>query len=106
MTKVRKYMFYSMLIFYSVITVVPFIWSFSTSIKPSDEVYQSNLIPENPTVKAYATVFGKIQPNFQTLFANSLFIACVVVVLHLIFAALAGYAPELLLEQSPVTVIL
>jgi multiple sugar transport system permease protein len=92
MSKVRKYMFYSMLIFYSIITVVPFIWSVSTSIKPSDEVYQSNLIPDNPTAKAYATVFGKIQPNFQTLFANSLFIACVVVVLHLIFAALAGYA--------------
>ena len=74
------------------LTIVPFLWSLSTSFKPSEEVYQSNLIPEAATMKAYATVFGKIQPNFQTLFANSLFIACVVVVLHLVFAALAGYA--------------
>jgi len=92
MSKVRKYSFYSMLVFYSVITIVPFLWSLSTSFKPSEEVYQSNLVPDAPTMRAYATVFGKIQPNFQTLFANSLFIACVVVILHLIFAALAGYA--------------
>jgi multiple sugar transport system permease protein len=80
------------LIFYSVLTIVPFLWSVGTSFKPSEEVYQSNLIPKAPTVEAYATVFGKIQPNFQTLFANSLFIACVVVILHLVFASLAGYA--------------
>ena len=92
MTKVRKFSFYAMLIFYSIITIVPFMWSLSTSFKPSEEVYQSNLVPDAPTMKAYVTVFGKIQPNFQTLFANSLFIACVVVILHLIFAALAGYA--------------
>ena len=92
MSRVRKLSFYGLLIFYSVLTIVPFLWSLSTSFKPSEEVYQSNLIPEAATMKAYATVFGKIQPNFQTLFANSLFIACVVVVLHLIFAALAGYA--------------
>lgn len=92
MSKVRKYSFYSVLIFYSILTVVPFIWSLSTSFKPSEEVYQNNLIPDAPTMKGYATVFGKIQPNFQTLFANSLFIACVVVILHLVFAALAGYA--------------
>jgi multiple sugar transport system permease protein len=91
-SKIRKYSFYSMLIFYSVLTIVPFLWSVSTSFKPSDEVYLSNLIPDQPSIEAYSTVFGKIQPNFQTLFANSLFIACVVVILHLIFASLAGYA--------------
>jgi multiple sugar transport system permease protein len=87
MSKMRKLCFYALLIFYSVLTIVPFVWSLSTSFKPSEEVYQNNLIPDAPSIDAYATVFGKIQPNFQTLFANSLFIACVVVILHLIFAA-------------------
>jgi multiple sugar transport system permease protein len=94
MSRVRKFSFYGLLIFYSVLTIVPFLWSLSTSFKPSEEVYQSNLIPEAATMKAYATVFGKIQPNFQTLFANSLFIACVVVfvevfVVSVIFSIIA-----------------
>ena len=46
-----------MLIFYSVLTIVPFLWSVSTSFKPSEEVYLSNLIPDQPSIEAYSTVF-------------------------------------------------
>ena len=92
MYKLKRYFFYGTLIAYSIFTIVPFLWSLSTSIKPQTEVYNSNLIPHHPTTHAYTTVFGKIQPNFPSLFANSLFIASVVVVLHLVFASLAGYA--------------
>ncbi len=87
----RKF-FYFVLIAYSAFTVVPFLWSLSTSAKPQDEVFQSNILPHHATVKAYVTVFKHIQPSFPSLFANSLFIASVVVVLHLVFASLAGYA--------------
>jgi len=92
MTNVKRKIFYLILIAYSAITVVPFLWSLSTSAKPQEEVFQSNILPDHFTMKAYATVFTKIQPSFPSLFANSLFIACVVVVLHLVFASLAGYA--------------
>lgn len=92
MDKVKRKFFYFVLIAYSALTLIPFLWSLSTSLKPQVEVFQSNILPQHATVKAYGTVFTKIQPSFPSLFANSLFIASVVVILHLIFASLAGYA--------------
>ena len=92
MDNLKRKFFYLILITYSALTLIPFLWSISTSLKPQVEVFQSNILPQDGTLKAYGTVFTKIQPSFPSLFANSLFIACVVVVLHLIFASLAGYA--------------
>lgn len=92
MGNIKRKFFYLTLITYSAITIVPFLWSLSTSLKPQVEVFQSNILPQNATAKAYSTVFTKIQPSFPSLFANSLFIAVVVVIMHLIFASLAGYA--------------
>ena len=92
MDNLKRKIFYLILITYSALTLIPFLWSISTSLKPQVEVFQSNILPQDGTLKAYGTVFTKIQPSFPSLFANSLFIACVVVILHLIFASLAGYA--------------
>ena len=92
MDNLKRKFLYFILIAYSAITLIPFLWSISTSLKPQVEVFQSNILPQNGSMKAYGTVFTKIQPSFPSLFANSLFIACVVVVLHLIFASIAGYA--------------
>lgn len=92
MDNIKRKVFYFILIAYSAFTLIPFLWSLSTSLKPQVEVFQSNILPQHATVKAYGTVLTKIQPSFPSLFANSLFIASVVVLLHLIFASLAGYA--------------
>ena len=92
MGSIKRKFFYLTLITYSAITIIPFLWSLSTSLKPQVEVFQANILPENITANAYSTVFTKIQPSFPSLFANSLFIAVVVVILHLVFASLAGYA--------------
>ena len=92
MDNLKRKFFYLILITYSALTLIPFLWSISTSLKPQVEVFQSNILPQDGTLKAYGKVFTKIQPSFPSLFANSLFIACVVVILHLIFASLAGYA--------------
>ncbi len=92
MDNIKRKFFYFILIAYSALTFIPFLWSLSTSLKPQVEVFQSNILPKTATIKAYGTVFTKIQPSFPSLFANSLFIASVVVILHLIFASLAGYA--------------
>jgi ABC-type glycerol-3-phosphate transport system permease component len=88
----KSYFFYLALLAYSAFTFVPMVWSFSTSLKPQDEVFLQNVIPRHGTLRAYHTVFGKIQPNFTSLFLNSLFIACVIVILHLALATPAGYA--------------
>lgn len=92
MGSIKRKFFYLTLITYSAITIIPFLWSLSTSLKPQVEVFQANILPENITANAYSTVFTKIQPSFPSLFANSLFIAVVVVIMHLVFASLAGYA--------------
>jgi multiple sugar transport system permease protein len=77
---------------YSLFSFIPFLWSISTSLKKQSEVFNDSLIPEALNVGAYITVFTKIQPNFFTLFLNSLFIATVVVILQTSLAAIAGYA--------------
>ena len=65
-------------------------------------MFQSNILPRHTTAKAYVTVFKHIQPSFPSLFANSLFIATVVVICHLVFASLAGYAfARLKFESDP-----
>ena len=92
MGSIKRKFFYLTLITYSAITIIPFLWSLSTSLKPQVEVFQANILPENITANAYSTVFTKIQPSFPSLFVNSLFIAVVVVIMHLVFASLAGYA--------------
>lgn len=86
-----RLLFWSMLL-YSLLTFIPFLWSLSTSFKKQSEVFQNNIIPHEPTLSGYSTVFTKIQPNFFSLFANSLFIAIVVVILHVVLASMAGYA--------------
>lgn len=86
-----RLLFWSMLL-YSLFTFIPFLWSLSTSFKKQSEVFQNNVIPQHPTLSGYTTVFNKIQPNFFSLFANSLFIAVVVVILHVVLASMAGYA--------------
>ena len=63
-TNLRRNLFYFILIAYSALTVVPFLWSLSTSAKPQEEVFQSNILPHHVTVKAYVTVFKHIQPSF------------------------------------------
>lgn len=77
---------------YSLFSFIPFLWSISTSLKKQSEVFNDSLIPEALNTTAYATVFTKIQPNFFTLFLNSLFVALVVVVLQTSLAAISGYA--------------
>ncbi len=88
----KSHFFYLALLAYSALTFVPMIWSLSTSLKPQEEVFLKNIIPKHGTLRAYHTVFSKIQPNFTSLFLNSLFIACVVVILHIVLATPAGYA--------------
>lgn len=77
---------------YSLLTVFPFIWTVSTSFKPLKEVFRSNLIPDEISLRAYSTVISDVQPSFLTLFSNSMLVSSVAVVSHVMLACLAGYA--------------
>lgn len=92
MTKRRKYFLLAVMVSYSLLTVFPFIWTISTSFKPLNEVFRSNLIPDEISLRAYSTVISDVQPSFLTLFSNSMLVSSVAVVSHVILACLAGYA--------------
>lgn len=90
--KLRVRLLFLAMLAYSLFSFIPFLWSMSTSVKPQSEVFEDSLIPKDLNFEAYVTVFTKIQPNFFTLFANSLFVATVVVIIQTSLAAIAGYA--------------
>lgn len=92
MTKRRKYFLLAVMVSYSLLTIFPFIWTVSTSFKPLKEVFRSNLIPDEISLRAYSTVISDVQPSFLTLFSNSMLVSSVAVVSHVMLACLAGYA--------------
>lgn len=76
----------------SVTTVMPLVWTLSTSLKPEGEILSSylQLAPENPTLANYVTLFT--DGPFGQYLANSAIIALGGVATNLFFGALAGYA--------------
>lgn len=82
---------YALLLLVVAVSVGPFLWQFSTSIKSVNEnVYGFNLLPEEPTFDAYDRV-AQIIPIYQYAW-HSLLVAVAVVVGNLLFATMAGYA--------------
>ena len=71
--------------------VLPFLWTLSTSLTPSDEVLQlpPRLIPANPTVDAYREL-TEVTP-FGRMTLNSIIVTVVITVAQVVTAALAGY---------------
>ena len=80
------------LIAISLLSIFPFIWLMSTSLKGIDEnifAYPPNLIPQDFTLKNYAEVWDKV--NFIGYFINSMVVAGLTVLLNLVLSSLAGY---------------
>jgi len=82
--------FYTLLIAFGILMVLPFVWSVSTSLKPNSEIFFSNIIPQQPTLQHYAEVFTTVP--FGRYFLNSLLLAIAGVATNLFFGSLAGYA--------------
>jgi len=84
---------YVLLILVLFLTVGPFVWQLSTSLKgPGDDVYSATpqLIPQDPTFANFVEAATKI-PIMQFAL-NSLLVAVLVVGGNVIGATLAGYA--------------
>ena len=72
------------------LTVAPLFYMLSMSLKTSDEVFRTNLIPTHPTLANFNYVFTQV--DFVRYLWNTFFVAGVVTVIALIFHSLAGYA--------------
>lgn len=81
----------AVLIFGSVIMVLPFIWMLSTSLKPPPEVisWPPRFIPLHPTLENYVTVFQTAP--FHIFFLNSFLMASVSTISILLTSTLAGF---------------
>lgn len=83
---------HSILIFVSLLSIFPFIWLISTSLKGSAEnifAYPPQIIPQDFTFQNYTGVWHKV--NFIAYFINSMIVAGLTVGLNLILSAMAGY---------------
>ena len=90
--KIGKFLLFGALLTYSFVSFIPFFWSISTSFKTESEVFLNHILPQRLNFTAYVHIATKITPTLYRLFFNSLFIAIVVVILHLILGSTAGYA--------------
>ncbi len=80
------------LIAVSILSIFPFIWLVSTSLKGINEnifAYPPVLIPTDFTLSNYTGVWGKV--DFMRYFYNSTAVAGLTVIFNLIFSSLAGY---------------
>ncbi|GAA1391374.1 carbohydrate ABC transporter permease [Luteococcus peritonei] len=84
---------YLLLVLLVVLSVGPFLWQLSTSLKSQDEdiyAFPPKLVPEHPTLHNYTDV-ARLVPVLDYAW-HSLLIASATVVSQVVFATLAGYA--------------
>ena len=90
----RRSIFYLVLILYSILTAIPFLWALSTSFKT--EIESSRRIPTalplHPTLAAWTGPNGVFTADFPRYFLNSVIVAVLVTIGNLFFDSLAGYA--------------
>lgn len=83
---------HSVLIFISLLSIFPFIWLISTSLKGANEnifAYPPTIVPTDFTWSNYVGVWHKV--NFMAYFWNSMIVAGATVLLNLILSSLAAY---------------
>lgn len=92
MKKFKNIWIHAILIFVSLLSIFPFIWLISTSLKGSGEnifAYPPSIIPTDFTWENYSGVWQKV--DFVRYFINSMIVAGGTVFLNLILSAMAGY---------------
>ncbi len=89
---IQKFVIYLILIAGAVIVLFPFLWTFSTSLKTPDQVYQipPQMIPDPADPLNYARVL--VDRPFARWMLNSLFVVVVSTVGTLLSCSLAAFA--------------
>lgn len=78
--------------FFSILMVLPWLWTWSISFKRPEDVFspQTGLVPSPASMRAYERIFT--ETDFGTYFANSVIVALSVVILNVILDSCAAYA--------------
>jgi multiple sugar transport system permease protein len=89
--RIRVVVVYTLLVGVALLFFTPFVWSVSTSLKTLPEsVAGFNLIPDNPSLRAYREVLTEF--NFARFAANSAFLAVTLTITNVLLASIGGYA--------------
>jgi len=89
---VQIFAWYVLLSLIALVTIVPFVWVLSTSLKgPSDPIVSvpPQLIPHDPTLTNFIRVWGQLP--IANFFINSVIVATTTVVLNLLVTSMAAY---------------
>ncbi|MBV9908151.1 MAG: carbohydrate ABC transporter permease [Hyphomicrobiales bacterium] len=70
--------------------IAPLFWMLSMSLKPSNEVFDTNLIPQRPTLSSFVHVFTQV--DFARYLLNTFFVSATVTIVALILHSMAAYA--------------
>lgn len=83
---------YVLLIFLAALTVIPFLWMLSASVKLNKDVFTWPMkwIPENPRWSNYIDIWTKVP--LLTFIENTVFLTVVVTFLQLLTSSFAAYA--------------
>ena len=92
-----KVLAYTLLIGFTVIEFVPFLWALSTSLKPELEINAGlgqnfTWLPKSLTLDSYINLFSLDQAPFARWYLNSAIVGVITTLLTLFFAATSGYA--------------
>ncbi|HBX68085.1 MAG TPA: ABC transporter permease [Chloroflexi bacterium] len=84
---------YLILIFGTLVTLVPFIWVIFTSLKPASEIIRipPTFFPETWTLDSYRTIFTDPHVPLALFYFNSFFVATFRVVITIFTSTLAGF---------------
>jgi multiple sugar transport system permease protein len=84
---------YLILIFGTLVTLVPFIWVLLTSLKPASEIIRMppTFFPETWTLDSYRTIFTDPNVPLARFYMNSLFVAVFRVFITIFTSTLAGF---------------
>src|SRR5947209_2595563 len=90
----KKGLFYLILIAYSIMTAIPFLWALATSFKSLPESARQipTGLPIHPTLDAWTGSNGVFTAAFPRYFLNSVIVALLVTIGNLFFDSLAGYS--------------
>ncbi|MEJ5352556.1 MAG: carbohydrate ABC transporter permease [Melioribacteraceae bacterium] len=86
----KKFIFYAILIFGSLIFLYPFIWMIFASVAPENEIGNLILLPSKINFSNYFIIFDKIP--IGKAFINSLIVSGTITIGVLIFSSMVGYA--------------
>ncbi|MYL43460.1 carbohydrate ABC transporter permease [Virgibacillus salexigens] len=89
-TKWRKLLVYSLMIFITVITVGPFLYTLFIALKSSGQGIYDGILPTDPTFTNFVYAFN--QTDFLQYLWNTVIVTAIAVPFNLLFSSMAGYA--------------